>query len=70
MKIDKECYVLVYKNNDETRYLDKYDGLVEDIYEALMFKNNIVAAEVKSDCWKEYDLCLDILPVKITYEWE
>lgn len=69
MRIDKERYVLTYENDGEIRYLNKCDGLVDDICEALMFKSSIVAAEVKSDCWKEYDLCLDILPVKITYEW-
>ena len=70
MKIEKVHYVLTYENNGETRYLNKYDGLVDDICEALMFKSNIVAANVKGDCVKEYSLYLDILPVKITYEWE
>lgn len=68
MKINKERYVLTYENKGETKYLTKYNCFVDDICEALIFKSNIVAAEVKSDYQKKYNLCLDILPVKITYE--
>ena len=69
MKIEKMRYVLTCEFDGETRYLDKYDGLVNDIDEALMFHSNIVAANVKNECAQEYDFYLNIQPIKVTYEW-
>lgn len=69
MKVEKERYVLTLEYNGENRYLTPSQGLVDDICEALMFKSNIVAADVKYECFKEYDLDLKIIPLKITYEW-
>ena len=69
MKVEKQRYVLTLEYNGENRYLTPSQGLVDDICEALMFKSNIAAADVKDECFKEYDLDLQIVPLKVTYEW-
>lgn len=69
MKVEIERYILILKYDGEDRYLTPTDGFSDDICEALKLKSNIIAADVKDECFKEYDVDLQIIPLKVTYEW-
>jgi hypothetical protein len=69
MKIENEYYVLKQETDDGTLYLTKGYIFDNDIREALRAKNKITAQYIKCDFFKKYQCDLEIVPLKITYEW-
>ena len=69
MKIEKEVYVLVQESDGEIVYLTPSYRLDNDISEAMKAKNRITAACIRDDFFKRYKYELEIVPIKITYEW-
>lgn len=70
MKIENEVYVLAHHEfNDEINYLTEDYFFDDDIRSALKFKSNISAGLVRRRLVNDSKIDLDIIPLKITYEW-
>ena len=69
MKIENERYVLSQELNCETLYLTNDYGFDNDIREALKVKNIISAQLIRHHFFDKHKLDLNIVPLKITYEW-
>ena len=69
MKIENECYVLACVFNGETLYLTEKYKFEKNIDEALKARNMLTADMIRRDLECSYDVYLDIMPIKITYEW-
>lgn len=70
MKIENERYVLYQEFNNEVLYLTEDYGFDNDIREALKAKNIITAQFIRSNLATKHKCYLDIMPLKITYEWQ
>ena len=70
MKIENERYVLAKKNNNENMYISEEYGLVNDIREALKIRNIITAQNLRHEIEVNYNLHLDIVPLKIVYMFD
>lgn len=69
MKIENERYVLTKEINGEVVYLTEQYGFDNDIREALKAKNVITAQFIRNTLMAKYKIDLDIITLKITYEW-
>ena len=69
MKIEKEVYVLVQESDGEIVYLTPSYKFDNNIGEALKANNRITAVCIRDDFLKWYKYELEIVPIKITYEW-
>lgn len=69
MKIEKECYILKTEIAGKTLYLTEKYCFDNDISEALKAKNTITAQFITSNIFQKYKYGLEIVPLKITYEW-
>ena len=70
VKIDHNYYVLKIQYNDETLYLTEQYKFDPDIHEALKAKNLMTARYIQINLLQKYKIELEIVPLKITYEWE
>lgn len=85
MKIENDVYIVVKKENDKTMYLTTDDTFTEDIRAAAKAVNKVTAKclidayketkwwnkEISTEEYKDknYNFGMNILPLKITYEW-
>ena len=70
VKIDHNYYVLKIQYNDETLYLTEEYKFDPDIHEALKAKNLMTARYIQINLLQKYKIELEIVPLKITSEWE
>jgi hypothetical protein len=70
MKIENERYVLKTELNGEAIYLTENYKFDHDIAEALKAKNIITAQFIKDNLRHKHKCDLEIVPIKITYEWQ
>ena len=70
MKIEDKCYVLATVSDGEIVYLTPNYRFDNNIKEALRAKNAITARYIKQDVYKYCQDDLNIIPLKITYEWQ
>jgi hypothetical protein len=70
MKIEKECYILKTEISGETLYLTEKYSFDNDIGEALKAKNMITAQFISSNIFQKYKCDLEIVQLKIVYEWQ
>ena len=69
MSFTKTYYILFQEINGEKLYLTDHCIFDTDIYKAFKI-NNIASAQIVKDYFCEkYKRELDIIPLKITYEW-
>jgi hypothetical protein len=68
-KITNERYVLMTEISDGVVYFTEDNGFSLDIHDALMAKNKITAQFIRNNLEIKHKFHLDIVPVKITYEW-
>lgn len=68
-KITNERYVLMTEIGDGVVYFTEDNGFSVDIHDALMAKNKITAQFIRDNLEIKHKCYLDILPIKITYEW-
>lgn len=68
-KVENEQYVLKTELNGEAIYLTENYKFDHDIHEALKAKNIITAQFIQSNLLQKYKCDLEIVPIKITYEW-
>lgn len=69
MKIEDTCYVLADEIDDETVYLTSEYFFNNDIRKASRFKNSTVAMYTKSFIYQKHKWDLNVVELKITYEW-
>lgn len=68
--IEKECYVLATMLNNEVLYLTEKYGFDDDISIALKVKNIITARFIRNELELKHKYHLNIIPIKITYEFK
>lgn len=66
MKIENEYYVLTHC---EDLYLTEKYVFDNDITKALKAKNMLTAGIIRESIEIKYKIHLDIIPLKVTYEW-
>lgn len=69
MKIENKRYVLSMDSPDGTVYWTKDGYFTNDIREALMIGHITSAQFLRGNLREKYKLDLDIVTLKITYEW-
>jgi hypothetical protein len=70
MKIENTCYVLANEIDGETIYLTSEYFFDNDIRKASRFKTSTVAMYTKSFIYQKYKCELNVVELKITYEWQ
>lgn len=68
-KVEKEHYVLVTYIGDDALYLTEDYCFDNDIHNALKAKNIITAQFIRNNLEVKHKCYVDIMPLKITYEW-
>ena len=68
-KITNEYYVLVSYIGDDAVYLTENYRFDTDIHNALKAKNRLTAKMIKCNIEARHTCFVDIVPIKITYEW-
>lgn len=69
MKIEDTCYILADEIDGETIYLTSEYFFDNDIRKALRLKNSTVARCTKSFIYQKHKWDLNVVELKITYEW-